>query len=183
MASALDEIDFGADHFALFGLTPAFRIDALALDARFRELQARVHPDRFARAGESERRVSLQWATRVNEAYQTLKTPLSRAQYLLGLTGHGVDKGSNTAMPPEFLMEQMEWREAVAEARQVHEAAELEDLRHRVGQRMNKSYGRLAELIDDDERDYAAAADLVRRLMFLEKLLAEIDDGMAALEE
>jgi molecular chaperone HscB len=181
MASALDEIDFGADHFALFGLPRAFRIDLPTLDGHFRKLQARVHPDRFARAGESERRVSLQWATRVNEAYQTLKNPLSRAQYLLGLAGHGVDKGNNTAMPPEFLMEQMEWREAVAEARQAREIAELEDLRHRVGQRMNQSHGRLAELIDD-ERDTAAAADCVRRLMFLERLLSEIDDGMAALE-
>jgi molecular chaperone HscB len=182
VASALDEIDFNADHFTLFGLPRAFRIDSPALDERFREFQARVHPDRFARAGESERRVSLQWATRVNEAYRTLKNPLSRAQYLLDLAGQGVNLGNNTAMPPEFLMEQMEWREAVAEARQVREIAELEDLRHRVSQRMNKSYGRLAELIDD-ERDDAAAADYVRRLMFLEKLLAEIDDGMAALEE
>ena len=181
MAFVRDEIDFGADHFALFGLPRAFRIDSPVLDGHFREIQARVHPDRFARAGESERRVSLQWATRVNEAYQTLKNPLSRAQYLLELAGRGVDRGNNTAMPPEFLMEQMEWREAVAEARQAREVAELEDLRHRVGQRMNKSYGRLAELIDD-ERDHAAAADLVRRLMFLEKLLAEIDDGLAALE-
>jgi molecular chaperone HscB len=182
VASALDEIDFGADHFTLFGLPRTYRIDSRALDEHFRELQARVHPDRFARAGESERRVSLQWATRVNEAYQTLKNPLPRAQYLLDLAGQGVDKGSNTAMSPEFLMEQMEWREAVAEAKQVREAAELEELRHRVRQRMNKSHGRLAELIDD-ERDYAAAADAVRRLMFLEKLLNEIDDGMAALEE
>jgi molecular chaperone HscB len=153
----------------------------LALDAHFREFQARVHPDRFTRAGETERRVSLQWATRVNEAYQTLKNPLSRARYLLGLAGQDVDEGNNTAMPSEFLMEQMEWREAVAEARQAHEIAELEDLRHRVRQKMNKSYDRLAELIDD-AHDGAAAADLVRRLMFLEKLLAEIDDGMAALE-
>ena len=181
MASALDDIDFGSDHFALFGLPPAFRIDPRALDKRFRELQARVHPDRFAHAGESERRVSLQWATRVNEAYQTLRNPLSRAQYLLDLAGQGVDKENNTAMPPEFLMEQMEWREAVAEARQAREIAELEQLHHRVKQRMNKRYDQLAELLDE-RRDYATAADRVRRLMFLEKLLAEIDDGMAALE-
>jgi molecular chaperone HscB len=178
---ALDEIDFGADHFALFGLSPFFRIDALALDKRFRELQARVHPDRFAHAGESERRVSLQWATRVNEAYQTLKNPLSRARYLLDRTGQGTDGENNTVMPPEFLMEQMEWREAVAEARQAREVTELEQLHHRVKQRMNKVYDQLAELFDD-RHDYAVAADRVRRLMFLEKLLFEIDDGMAALE-
>lgn len=181
MASALDEINFSSDHFTLFGLTPAFRIDSLSLDKRFRELQSRVHPDRFAHAGESERRVSLQWATRVNEAYQTLKNPLARAQYLLDLAGQGLDKENNAAMPPEFLMEQMEWREAVAEARQGREIAELEQLHHRVKQRMNQRYDQLAELLDD-RRDYVTAADRVRRLMFLERLQAEIDDGMAALE-
>ncbi|MDR2113118.1 MAG: Fe-S protein assembly co-chaperone HscB [Candidatus Accumulibacter sp.] len=182
MAFAPDEIDFGSDHFTLFGLAPFFRIDSLALDKRFRELLTRVHPDRFTQAGESERRVSLQWSTRINEAYQTLKNPLTRARYLLDRAGRGVDQGNNTAMPPEFLMEQMEWREAVAEARTARETAELEQLHHRVKQRMNKGYDQLAELIDD-KRDYAAAADRVRRLMFLEKLLYEIDDGMAALEE
>lgn len=181
MVSARDEINFNSDHFALFGLTPAFRIDTLSLDKRFREIQARVHPDRFAHAGESERRVSLQWATRVNEAYQTLKNPLARAQYLLDLAGKSIDKENNTSMPPEFLMEQMEWREAVAEARQAQEYGELEQLHYRVRQRMNKRYEQLAELLDD-QRDYALAADRVRRLMFLEKLLAEIDDGIAALE-
>ena len=178
--AAPDGMGFGSDHFTLFGLTPFFRIDAQALDKRFRELQARAHPDRFAHAGEFERRVSLQWATRINEAYQVLKNPLPRARYLLDRAGQGVE-GENT-MSPEFLMEQMEWREAVAEARQAHEIAELERLRHRVRQQMNAGCERLAELIDD-ERDYATAADGVRRLMFLEKLRAEIDDGMAALEE
>jgi len=181
VASTLDDIDFSSDHFALFGLSPVFRIDAGSLDKRFRELQARVHPDRFAHAAETERRVSLQWATRVNEAYQTLKNPLSRAQYLLGLAGKSVDKENNTAMSPEFLMEQMEWREAVSEARQARQYGELEQLHHRVKQRMHRRYDQLAELLDD-QQDYATAADRVRRLMFLEKLLAEIDDGMAALE-
>ena len=106
LVSARNEINFNADHFALFGLAPAFRIDALALDKRFREIQAQVHPDRYAHAGEPERRLSLQWATRVNEAYQTLKNPLARARYLLDLAGRAVDTDSNTAMPPEFLMEQ-----------------------------------------------------------------------------
>jgi molecular chaperone HscB len=182
VTSALDGLDFGADHFALFGLEPLFRIDSPALDERFRELQARVHPDRFANAGESERRVSLQWATRVNEAYQALRNPLSRARYLLERAGQGVDRKDGAAMPPEFLMEQMEWREAVAEAKEARNVTMLEQLHRRLRQRMNGSYDRLAELIDDS-RDYAAAGDRVRRLMFLERLLAEIGDGMAALEE
>ena len=174
-------MDFNADHFSLFGLQRSYRLDPLALDKRYREIQSEVHPDRFTQAGDSERRLSMQWATRVNEAYQTLKKPLPRAQYLLSLAGHAVDGHSNTAMPPEFLMEQMEWREAVAEARMARDVDELEQLHHRVKQRMNDRYEQLACSLDDE--DYALAADRVRRLMFLDKLLFEIDDAMAALDE
>ncbi|MBS1230589.1 MAG: co-chaperone Hsc20 [Proteobacteria bacterium] len=174
-------MDFNADHFTLFGLPRSFRIDASTLDRRYREIAAQVHPDKYVQAGDAERRLSLQWATRVNEAYQTLKASLSRAQYLLQLAGHDVGAENNTAMPTEFLMEQMEWREAVAEARAAREQGELEQLHHRVKQRMNDRYEQLAELLDD-QQDYPVAADRVRRLMFLEKLLFDIDDAMAALE-
>jgi len=174
-------MDFNADHFSLFELPQVFRLDSLALDKRYREIQTQVHPDKFAQAGDSQRRLSLQWATRVNEAYQTLKKPLSRAQYLLSLAGHDVSAENNNAMSPEFLMEQMEWREAVAEARLAHDQDELEQLYHRVKHRMKKRYEQLAELLDD-QHALAEAADRVRRLMFLEKLLFEIDDAMAALE-
>ena len=174
-------MDFNADHFTLFELPRTFRLDSSLLDKRYREIQAQVHPDKFTQSGDAERRLSLQWATRVNEAYQTLKTPLSRAQCLLELAGHDLGAENNTAMPPEFLMEQMEWREAVSEARIAHEQGELEQLHYRVKQRMNKRYEELAELLDD-QHDYPLAADRVLRLMFLEKLLFEIDDAMAALE-
>lgn len=174
-------MDFNADHFALFELPRTFRQDASTLDRRYRELQAKVHPDKYAHASDAERRLSLQWATRVNEAYQTLKKPLARGQYLLSLAGVNVDAESNTAMPSEFLIEQMEWREAVAEARAAHEQSELEQLFHRVKQRTRQRYEQLAVLLDD-KHDYAEAADRVRRLMFLEKLLAEIDAALAALE-
>ena len=174
-------MDFNADHFALFELPRAFRLESALLDKRYREILALVHPDKFAHASDAERRLSLQWATRINEAYLTLKKPLARGRYLLELLGHPVDEENNTLMPTEFLMEQMEWREAVAEARQASEYGELEQLHHRVRQRMSRRYEQLAELLDD-QHDYIQAADRVRRLMFLEKLLAEIDDGMAALE-
>jgi molecular chaperone HscB len=174
-------MDFTTDYFTLFGLPPLFRLDPSALDGRYRELAAQVHPDRYTQASDAERRLSLQWATRVNEAYQALKNPLSRAQYLLTLAGHDVGGENNTAMPAEFLMEQMEWREAVAEARQACEYGELEQLHHRVKQHMNSRYEQLAELLDD-RHEQQEAADRVRRLMFLEKLLFDIDDAMAALE-
>ena len=109
-------MDFNADHFALLGLPRTFRIDVNLLDERYRAVQAHVHPDRFADADETQRRRSLQWATKVNEAYVALRKPLSRALYLLKLVGFGIDLADNHAMPAEFLMEQMEWREAVAEA-------------------------------------------------------------------
>ena len=175
-------MDFNADHFTLMGLPRAFRIDGAALDARFRELQAEVHPDRFAHAAESDRRLSLQWATKANEAYQTLKKPLPRAKYLLHLLGRDVAAESNTAMPVDFLMEQMEWREGVAEARAAGDHHELEHLHHRLCERMAGSYDELAALIDD-AGDHETAADRVRRLMFLEKLLSEIDDAIAAVED
>lgn len=174
-------VDFNANYFALFGLPVAFRLDIEKLDKGFRDIQARVHPDKFAHASDADRRLSLQWATKINEAYQALKKPLPRAQYLLQLSNHDVRAETNNSMPAEFLMEQMEWREAVFEARQAREYGELEQLHHRVKQHMNARYEELAVLLDD-EHDYPQTADRVRRLMFLEKLLAEIDDAMASLE-
>jgi molecular chaperone HscB len=174
-------MDFNADHFSLFELPRTFRIDSAALDKRYLEIQAQVHPDKFANAGDAERRLSLQWTTRVNEAYQTLKKPLSRAQYLLQLGGHDVGLESNTAMPVEFLVEQMEWREAVAEARAAGEHHELEHLHHRLKQDIGARYDELGVLLDDDN-NAGQAADRVRRLMFLEKLLFEIDEAIEALE-
>lgn len=180
---AADRImDFSADHFTLFSLPRAFRLDAATLDRKYREIQAQVHPDKFAHAGDAERRLSLQWATRVNEAYQALKKPLPRAQYLLHLAGHDVGAENNTAMPADFLIEQMEWREAVSEARAAGEHHELERLHHRLKSGMSERYDEVGALLDD-AGDLEQAADRVRRLMFLEKLLFEIDDAIAALEE
>src|SRR5436189_3457099 len=102
-------------HFELFGLQPAFALDTEALEKAYREIQSRVHPDRFAHAGDAERRASLQWTTRVNEAFESLKNPVSRASHLLALHGVDVAFETNTAMPPEFLMQQMKLREALEE--------------------------------------------------------------------
>ena len=175
-------MDPRADHFALFGLDRAFRLDLSDLDSRFRDIQAQVHPDRFAHAGDADRRISMQWATHANEAYQTLKKPLERAKYLLHLAGHDIQAENNTAMPAEFLMEQMEWREAVMDARNGGDHHELEHLHNRLRSDINSRYEEIGKLIDD-AADYTQATDRVRRLMFLEKLLHEIDDALASLEE
>jgi len=175
-------MDFRADHFALFGLNRGFRLDLSDLDSRYRDIQAQVHPDRFANAGEAERRMSMQWATHANEAYQTLKKPLERAKYLLHLSGHDIQAENNTAMPADFLMDQMEWREAVMDARHGGDHHELEHLHNRLRGDINIRYQELGELLDANG-DFALATDRVRRLMFLEKLLHEIDDALASLEE
>jgi len=173
--------DFNQNYFELFGLAPFFGIDGARLDRAYHELQAKVHPDRFAHLPETERRLSMQWATRVNEAYRTLKHPLSRAQYLLELYGMDTRHESNTAMPAEFLMEQMEWREAAAEAREAEDVGELESLHHRLRAQADTLFAEIEKDIDRKE-NYAGAADAVRRLMFVLKLKEEIDDALESME-
>ncbi|HEX7249541.1 MAG TPA: Fe-S protein assembly co-chaperone HscB [Burkholderiales bacterium] len=160
-----------SSHFELFGLAPAFAVDAAALDRAYREIQSRVHPDRFAHAGDAERRASMQWTTRVNEAYRTLKSPVQRAKHLLELHGVDVAFETNTQMPPEFLVRQLELRESLAEA---SEPAALERLQDEVRRERRQLERGIEELIDA-RRDFAAAAGEVRKLMFLDKLAAEID--------
>ena len=174
-------MDLTADFFALFDLPRSFGINLSELDSRYRDIQAQVHPDRFAKASEVERRLSMQWATHANEAYQTLKKPLARARYLLHLAGQDIQAESNTAMPMDFLMTQMEWREAVMEAREGRDHHELEHLHNRLSGDIRARYDELAGLIE--QADYTLATDRVRRLMFLEKLLYEIDDALASLDD
>jgi molecular chaperone HscB len=174
-------LDFSQNFFSLFGLPTSCRVDAAKLEVAYRELQSTVHPDKFAHLPEADRRVSMQWATRVNEAYRTLKQPLARAQYLLGLHGIDVQAESNTAMPADFLMEQMEWREGVAEARAADDVAELEKLHARLSQQQKLLLAEIEGDIDD-RKDYAAASSAVRRLMFMDKLQHDIRDALEALE-
>jgi len=164
------------NHFELFGLQPAFAVDADALERSYREIQSKVHPDRFAHAGDAERRASLQWTTRVNEAFRILKYPVTRAKHLLELNGVDVAFETNTAMPPEFLMQQMELRETLEDAK---DPCALDALRKGLVQQKREMEKAIAEAIDA-KKDYAGAAGLVRKLQFLDKLDSEID---AAYEE
>ena len=171
------DLNFAADHFTLFGLPHVQALDQESLDNAFRAVQSQVHPDKHAHAAESDRRLAMQWATRINEAYQTLKSPGRRARYLLQLLGHDPQIESNTAMPAEFLVSQMELREAVAEARSAADEDALDTVRVRLLGEIRTEYERLTGLIDTD-RDLVAASNLVRQLMFQEKLLNEIDDAL-----
>ncbi|HEX6633163.1 MAG TPA: Fe-S protein assembly co-chaperone HscB [Usitatibacter sp.] len=168
--------EFSRNHFELLGLPAAFALDAARLEQRYRELQSRVHPDRYAAASEAERRVAMQWATRANEAYRTLRDPVARARYLLALKGYDTGEESNTAMPPDFLMQQMEWREAVSEARAERDAEALSRLRAEIGEERGEMLRLLGRSLD--AANYDAGCSLVRKLRFLEKLDEEIEDAM-----
>ena len=170
--------DLQQDHFRLFGLPRSFAIDATQLDQHYRALQAQVHPDKSAHLSEAEQRLAMQHSTQVNEAYQTLRKPLARARYLLSLQGVDTQEETNTAMPLDFLMEQMEWREAVAEARDVSVLDELEARLHRETRELETQ---LAGKIDAD-KNYADAAGLVRKLRFMEKLAEEIHSAYDAID-
>ena len=165
-------------HFDLFGLAPAYALESEALERSYREIQSRVHPDRFAHAGDAERRASLQWTTRVNEAYRTLKDPVQRAKHLLELHGVDVAFETNTAMPPEFLMQQMELRESLEEAKT---PASLDEMRKRLRQNKTELQKQIAEALDT-RKDYAGAAGLVRKLQFLDRLDEEIDSAYERVE-
>jgi molecular chaperone HscB len=169
------------NHFELFGLQPAYALELEQLERAYREIQARIHPDRFAQAGDAERRASMQWTTHVNEAYRILKSPVQRGKYLLGLQGVDVAFETNTAMPAEFLTQQMQWREQLEEAQDRKDAAALNRLRARLQADRRALEARIAERIDR-QQDPAGAADLVRRLMFLEKLDADIDAAFETIE-
>lgn len=177
-------IDLQADAFTLLGLPRKFSLDENFLDARYRELQLKVHPDRFVQAGESDRLRAMQSAVRVNEAYQVLKRPLSRAQCLLELLRCSdqskevsLSSSSSARVPQDVLLEQMEWREAFDEAKQASDHHEYEHLLNRLGKEIAEAYRELGRLLDDS-CDYSAASDRLMRLQFFEKMRSELTDAL-----
>lgn len=172
--------DFSQNCFELFGLPATFEVDAEALALRYRELQRAAHPDRYAGGSDQERRLAVQMAARINEAFRTLKDPLARARYLLELKGAPLDE-HETAMDPQFLMEQMELREALAEVRDATEPFDrLADVRTDLEQRERELVMELQSLFDDSSAQALdAAGETVRKLQFMNKLL----DEAAAIEE
>ena len=166
------------DDFALFGLTPQFAQDSAALDAQWKRLQAQAHPDKFAAQGAAAQRVAMQWSVRINEAYRRLKDPLSRAAYLCELHGQPINAHSNTAMPGSFLMQQIEWREALDDARTW---PELEALMASVQATKKALLHECAQALDV-QHDFAAAVLPVRCLMFIDKFAHDLNQRQDALE-
>ena len=169
------------NHFELFGLSATFALDKEVLEKAYREIQSQVHPDRFAHAGDAERRASLQWTTRVNEAYRTLKDPVQRGRHLLDLHGVDVAFETNTQMPSDFLLQQLELREELESATGSKDAARLDRLRTGLRSQKQILERQVGEVIDS-KKDYPGAAELVRKLMFLDRLDAEIDLAYEAIE-
>jgi molecular chaperone HscB len=160
-------------HFELFGLPERFAVDSVELQSAYRRLQAVVHPDRFVSAGDAERRIAMQLATRVNEAYRTLADPGRRAAYLCERNGAPLLAETNTAMSPDFLVQQMAWREALEEARQQRDVEVLAGLERALCDHRARLLEEIADAIDRD-RDHRRAADAVRRWMFVDRFGLEV---------
>ena len=167
-----------ADDFELFGLPRQFSQERSAIDARWKSLQREAHPDKFAAQGAAAQRVSMQWSVRINEAYQRLKDPLKRAAYLCELGGAPINANSNTAMPAQFLMQQMQWREALDGA---GSGDDLTSLTNEVQAAQKQLLQQCAALLDD-ARDYAGAAVTVRALMFIDKFALDLHQRTDQLE-
>jgi molecular chaperone HscB len=164
-------VNLADNDFSLFGLPERFAQDRAAIDARWKELQREAHPDRFAAQGAAAQRVAMQWSVRINEAYQRLKDPLKRAAYLCELRGAAIDAERNTAMPTQFLMEQMAWREALDEA---DSEADVDAVAERLHQARAQVLADIERLLDH-EGDAAAAAQQVRSLMFIERFAHDVE--------
>jgi len=173
-------IDFSRNHFELFGLPERFRFDPAVLERAYRALQSEVHPDRFATAQDAERRVALQSSARVNEAYQALKDPVTRAQYLLSLRGIDAFAETDTQLPLAFLEHQLERREAASDAFQTRDVAAIDAALTAVRTESAELEAHLAALLDSAAWD--AARMCVRELKFLAKLAADMDAMLSDLD-
>lgn len=160
-----------SNDFELFDVPVRFEQDAAVLDARWKDLQREAHPDKFAAQGAAAQRLAMQWSVRINEAFQRLKDPLKRATYLCELHGAPIQAETNTAMPADFLMRQMEWREALDDAETLQN---IEEIALQLNETVRKQLSKLEQLIDV-QKDFVAASGQVRSLMFTERFASEID--------
>jgi molecular chaperone HscB len=176
-------ISLQASDFELFGLPTAFELDRSQIDLQWKSLQREAHPDRFASEGAAAQRIAMQWSVRINEAYNRLKDPLKRAAYLCELNGAAVNAENNTNMPSAFLMQQMEWREALddCKALKANDAKDkaLEKLLDEVDASHAQALKQIAKLIDV-EHNFPAAVGQVRALMFIEKFAQEVQHQLDA---
>ncbi|PWC22724.1 co-chaperone HscB [Brenneria roseae subsp. roseae] len=162
------------DYFTLFGLPVRYDVDGSLLVSRFQELQRQFHPDRFANQPERERMLALQQAATINSAYQALKHPLKRAEYMLSLHGFDLSNEQHTLQDTAFLMEQLELREEldVIASRSDAEAA-LAEFAERLQVMLVKRSEQLRSELDHET--WGDAADTARKLRFLDKLRQQVE--------
>jgi molecular chaperone HscB len=171
-------MELSDNDFELFGLPLRFGLSLPQLHAQWMALQRQTHPDRFAAEGSSAQRLAMQWSVRVNEAYQRLKSPLKRAQLLCELAGFSVGSESNTAMPTDFLMQQMQWREALSDAAPGAQGLpSLQAIQEEVQAAQTVLLDTLQTALDG-QKDYPLAVQSLRQLMFFDKLLLELDTAV-----
>ena len=169
------------NYFALFNLPEQFAIDLNVLESNYRAIQSASHPDRFVTCTSAEKLQSMQTATLANEAYLTLKSPANRAKYLLALQGIDAIDEKNTQMPADFLMQQMEWRETMEDAKAAKNIGGLEQLLAEMQTDAKSLQANLTNLIDT-QKDYKAATDATRKLIFIDKVCADIHKAIEHLD-
>jgi molecular chaperone HscB len=157
--------------FELFQIPMQFAQDRVMLDTRWKQLQREAHPDKFAAQGVAAQRIAMQWSVRINEAYQRLKDPVRRASYLCELNGAPIHAEKNTAMPTDFLLQQMQWREALEDATTVQD---LEEIASKANDSGREQLSKIEQTLDIN-KDFATAAQQVRSLMFIERFSSEVD--------
>jgi molecular chaperone HscB len=172
-------MNLNATDFELFAIPKSFAQDSTQLDTLWRELQKQAHPDKFAAQGAAAQRIAMQWSVRVNEAYQRLRDPVQRAAYLCELNGAPINAENNTAMPAAFLMQQMELREALEEAATEESLDEISQQAAYIQREMLSK----AEREMDQEKDFPAAAQTVRALLFIQKFISDLDKRYELLEQ
>jgi len=172
-------VNLQSNDFELFGLEQGFKQDMNLLDSRWKDLQRQAHPDKFSAQGAAAQRIAMQWSVRINEAYQRLKDPLKRAAYLCELHGAPVNAENNTAMPTAFLMQQMQWREALEEASTSQDLERISD----DCSSFQKGLLQQIEQLLDTSKDFAAAAGQVRALMFVERFASDVEHRLDQIEQ
>ena len=165
-----------SQYFTLFQLEPAFDIDAENLEQTYRALAARFHPDKFASASTFEQKQAVMMSSTINDAYRTLKNPIDRAAYLLKTLGIDADAPEHTSFAPDFLIQQMEWRETLMEARAESNLKTLENLNDEIRAEQEKLFCDLKQSFA--RQDYDTAAQQVRQGRFLDKLRNEISSAL-----
>jgi molecular chaperone HscB len=165
------------NYFELFNLPVSFDIDMSVLPQTYQQLQRLTHPDKFSSGSEQQKLLAIQKNAQVNDAYSVLKSPLSRAEYLLSLRGIDLQHEQQTIKDTAFLMQQMEWREELAEiSERTDPLSALESLEDEINQKIKSDLTKLRSFLEsDEEMAEQSAANIIRQLKFLYKMLSEIE--------